>query len=224
MTNGVFHNKKLIAWAFFAIVLIGSNLISYMRLVGEREAGDLFQRALANQIGLTGDAPILVISHRNYRERDIYRFSKYDYNGDYPLSTGLEYPYLWANRNRDYPTSAPLSEIRSLQSSTEDLLLLECRLLGEDADSLKRALQIVLTKYSEPHPEEKAHTPDDIWRDISKRISFPCRVDRAYYKGVPCWIITCIGSPQPDTDDGDFSIPVSLDGRVLTPTWREEGE
>lgn len=217
-----FPNKRFMAWVFFAIVLVGSNLISYLRLAREREVRDLFQCALANKIGLTGNAPILVVSHRNYRERDIYRFSKYDYNGDYPLSTRLEYPSL--DERKEFLNSTPLSKMRSLQSSTEDLLLLECRLLGEDAESLERALHIVLSKYSEPHMEEKAHTPEDIWRSVSKEISFPRRVDRARYNGIPAWIITCIGSPQPYTDDGDFSIPVSLDGRILTPAWREKGE
>ena len=218
------RNKKVIAWVFFAIVLIGSNLLWHMRFARERETRDLFQRALANQVGLTGYAPILIVSHRNYSEKDIYRFSKSDYNGDYPLGTRLEYPYLWADRKKYYPTSAPLSRVKSLQSATVHLLLLECRLLGEDKDSLKRALQIVLGKYSEPHPEERVHLTEADWMDASKMLSFPCRVDRARYDGVPCWIITCTGSPQPDTDDGDFSIPVSLHGKILTPAWREKGE
>lgn len=218
------RNCKLIGWAFLAIALVGSNTTWHMRFTRERETRDVFQRALANQIGLTGYAPILIVSRRNYRERDIYQFSKQDYNGDNPLTTKLKYPCLWADRKKFYPTSAPLSRISRLQSATVDLLLLECRLLGEDTDSLSRALQAVLSKYSEPHPEEKANTPEDIWRDISKMLSFPCRVDRALYDGTPCWIITCTGLPQPDTNDSDFSIPVSLDGRILTPAWREKGE
>lgn len=198
-----------------AVVMAEAAYIVFLQglLADERRAVDVLQRTFVSYSGLEGRPPLLVVSNRNYTERSLYRYARGKPNSTcLALATGLDSRFLWSADER---LALPVQ--RHIQEAGVSVLTTQCRLLNQDTAGLKRALHIVLSRYSKPFPgADYSDVP------VGPALSMPCRVDKARYEGVACWIVTCSGVPRPPLESCFFSVPVSVDGRILVPRWREQ--
>lgn len=102
-----------------------------------------------------------------------------------------------------------------LAQSRRDDLLAKCRLKQQDSASLKHALDMVMSKYVHPY---SVLGNGDYEKQVLPTI--PYRVELAYYEGKRSWIVICQGAAWPGDHWTQFVLPVSMEGKDLSPTWR----